>query len=162
MTHKVLKREINGLFGRSNECNLQIFNKLDFIKQNENWKKKSWRADEFVKLSFNKYITQGLGISSYTWFKNIEQILKLKNGRELYHKYGHANMVTYLRSTENEREAILRERELKNLKSPFSKIKSELFGATKREQKTESYWRHEAIKWKKKYEDLKNRLQKIA
>jgi hypothetical protein len=37
-----------------------------------------------------------------------------------------------------------------------------LFGAKKRQKKTESYWKHEADKWKKKYNELKGQLRKIA
>ena len=50
-------------------------------------------------------------MKSYAWFKNIGDILQLKNGEGLYVKHGHQNMVTYSRCTEGEREAILQERD---------------------------------------------------
>jgi hypothetical protein len=169
MSHKQTKEKIEGLFGKSNECNIEIFGILKIIKVGESWKQIGWArgryADKFQKMSFNKYIVHGLGAPSYRWFKNIGDVLKLKNGRELYIKYGHQNMVTYLRASPSERNAIIQERESKDLRSPFSVIKAKLFPSEKKKVKEEesvAWWRQEAMKYKKKYEVLKSQLATLS
>lgn len=112
---------------------LKIHAVLCLIEKTNAWKSKKYYEGqdtfdykEYSKMSFHSFIKEVFGITRIK-FGQMEEILSLDNGKELFLKHGHTNMVTYYHSTGEERKAILNAIQKKSRLSPFSTIKRELY-----------------------------------
>jgi hypothetical protein len=101
------------------------------IYQSGVWQKEEYYkgADNFAHLAEGSFADFYKEIFGYTihWYERMWQIHKLKNGEELFARYGYGNMVTYVKSTEQEQKAILIEAEKSLNTVTFYNIKFRLF-----------------------------------
>ena len=140
---------VNEHRGDSNEAQLKMWATLRTIEDGEFWKKPAFYlgAPEYRKYadaSFDKLLKNVYGCSM-PWFKSIKRILKLKGGKALLIKHGRANMVTYLNSTEKEREAILNKAEQCVSSRTFASIKAHLFPAPQKKKSKGYRAKYEAL-----------------
>lgn len=110
--HQAMK-EAKSLRAKSNECKLKLFALLQNLKETGVWRKDSfWKgaSEELAEYQHKKFsaLMKDLFDKSNQWYTKTEEILsKVPNGRDMYIKYGHRNMVAYLGFDEKERKNVL-------------------------------------------------------
>ncbi len=160
---------IRNLKNKSNGSLLKIYETLSTIEETNAWKSKNYYKDQntfdfkqYSKMAFDSFIKEVFGITQIQ-FGQMEEIVSLDNGKELFLKHGRSNMVTYYHSTDEERKAILNVFEKKpNRVSPFSTIKRELYPNIKKaESNVINPWKEKYEKLKKEYDDYKKKVEFI-
>jgi len=150
-----LKKFIKESFKRSNVEILNVFEELKIIETSGLWKeKKFWdkssEREKYMKTSFSTFMKGCLNITD-NWYRGIEKILSIENGKELFLEYGRDDMVYYLGCTEQERKAILKEAKISPISKSFYAHKEKLFPRPKVKQKVTPITNG----YKEKYEKLK-------
>lgn len=132
ITLHALKKEIQANEQASNQMEAELYGKLAYVKTGEFWKQAAFYGSdtetksEFIKTSFDRFISGALGYSQAK-FNSFDRIFALKGGKKLFLKYGRENMVTYLNSTIEERKNILLQAESLPGTATFRVIKAELY-----------------------------------
>jgi hypothetical protein len=138
---------------------LRIYETLAIIKGHGLWQKSEYYVGQpdfsfevYRKMDFASFLLSVFGITE-RWVKSIEDILLVKNGKELLLRYGRSNLVTYCHSTDDERRAILIEAERYKGMPRFTEIKRKLYPG--KEVTPINPWKVKYEKLKKEYGALK-------
>ena len=152
---------------QSNENLLNFHEMLQEIKEGRFWKTKKFYKNqntfdykEYSKMDFYSFIKRVFGVTRIK-FESIEKILSLDDGKELFIKYGRANIQTYYYSTDEERAAILNEVVTKNRLSTWAAIKRELYPNTKKIECVINPWKIKYEKVLKEFNDYKKTVESV-
>lgn len=103
---------VKGLIINSNENELNIFFHLAAINVTESWKDPKFYegAPHLLKYTNKKFSALMIEVfmKTTTWFRNMESILGLHEGRELLLRHGRENMVAYRGFAETEQVLVLK------------------------------------------------------
>jgi len=145
-----------------NKGEVELFLCLDNIKINDLWKKESFYlgAADYLKDYMNKKWTafmSELFNKSSQWFTAMEKFMKFPDGEELYYKYGHTNLTTYITASPEEREYIMKYIR----KYPTSTFYGILYRAGMRGKVTPNTKNETTIAWKEKYNTLEKEYKAL-
>ncbi len=160
-----LRKKIENLKSQSNTCQVEIYKLLIGIEIGERWKDKEFYGKDtklfgqFSKMAFKDYLSFAHNIGGRK-YQNTKKIFELKNGEELFTKWGRTNTITYLYSSKNERIQILEKAKKYNTTANFNKIKSKLF--PKKKTVVRNIWKEKYLKLKKDYDELKKDYDELS
>jgi len=168
---QILRQEIENLKSRTNQCQIEIWQKLKAVETENIWKQKKFYGndivlfDKFKKMSFKNYLKEAHNIGNIE-YRNTGKILELKNGKDLFTKWGRANMITYLNSSDSEQEKILEAANKSQVTVSFGMLRQKLFPGKTKKIEPENLWKikYEKLlvefkKLKKENEQLKSAIE---
>jgi hypothetical protein len=133
-----------------NEATMNVYCYLRACLRSRKWQNERYYEGAsgylYLKDSSFQHFMNTVFRRSMTWYNRMEEIIALKNGEELFNKYGYGNMVTYLTSTSEQRSAILTEAEVSLTTVTFSSIRYRLFPQVSAEEDTEYITKKEHLK----------------
>ncbi len=142
---------VNRLTINSNENEMNIFLHLAAISVTESWKNPAFYegAPKLRKYMDKKFtaLMKEIFYKTTTWFRNMESILNLPDGKNLLLRHGRSNMVAYLAFAETERELVLKMAKV----NPIADFHALLRSAGLRGQQNPDNDENKKDIWKKKY-----------
>jgi hypothetical protein len=155
---------VNEHQGKKNEIQIKLWTHFDIIKTTEVWKVPDYYdgypdLKYFMESTFEHFLKKVFR-KTMLWFNSVETILRLKNGKDLFIKYGRSNMVTYTHSTPVEQQAIIAAYKNKPTTVPFIHIKNELFPLKSKTVTTINYQK-EYLKTKKELKKANDQIEKL-
>jgi hypothetical protein len=162
-TNSILKsiEFVNGKLKESNQNELDIFFHLSAIKISEAWKKPDfYTGAQHLSFYANKKfpaIMKEVFNRTSVWFRNMDAILMMDNGKELLLKYGRKNIIAYRGFSPEEQKAVL---DLAKVR-PTSCFHALLKSAGLKGQKDKAIDKIQEGVWKQKYLSLEREHQKL-
>ena len=157
---------INELMVSTNENELKIFMHLAAIDVSESWKKESfYTGAEYLKKymdkKFSALMTEVFRKTTM-WFRSVDAILQLDNGRALLLRHGRENMVAYRGFAVNERELVLKMAKKNPIASFHNLLKSAGLRGKQNPENVKSIWKDKYLAEVKKSKKLQKKCDKQA